>query len=186
MIAKVLMAAVFIAGAWAGAPSNAEAQQPARDTVRVTGSSTLYGFATRVAERFGRTTPHRTPVVESSGTGGGMARFCAGIGMNTPDITLASRRILNSEISACHDNSVDQITEFKIGYGGLVVVQPIGVERLSLSRRHLWLAPCSAKCPWMGVWSPIPILFGSMWIRHCRARLSGSTVRRPPPALATV
>lgn len=140
MIGKVFVAAAVMAGVWAGAPSNGWAQQPARDTVRVTGSSTLYDFATRVAEWFGRATVYRTPVVESSGTGGGMARFCAGLDMNTPDITLASRRILRSEIAACHDNSVDKITEFKIGYGGLVVVQPTDAERLELSRRDLWLA----------------------------------------------
>lgn len=140
MIAKTLLAALAVAGAMVTLPAASQAQQPARDTVRITGSSTLYGFATEVAERFGRASRFRTPVVESSGTGGGMARFCAGIGMQTPDIILASRRILDSEIQACHDNAVDQLTEFKLGYGGLVMVQADGAKQLNLTRRQLWLA----------------------------------------------
>ncbi|WP_404378760.1 substrate-binding domain-containing protein [Caenispirillum salinarum] len=182
MIAKVLTAAAVVAAAWAAVPSDGLAQQPARDTVRVTGSSTLYGFATRVAERFGRATPHRTPVVESSGTGGGMARFCAGIGMNTPDITLASRRILDSEIAACHDNSVDQITEFKIGYGGLVVVQPTDAEKLELSRRDLWLA-LAAEVPVDGHMVPNP---NTLWT-HVDKDLPSTPIRvyGPPPTSGT-
>lgn len=111
-----------------------------------------------------------------------MARFCAGIGMNTPDITLASRRILNSEISACHDNSVDQITEFKIGYGGLVVVQPIGVERLSLSRRHLWLA-LARQVPVDGRLVPNP---NTLWV-HVDKALPSTPIRvyGPPPTSGT-
>lgn len=140
MIGKRLLAAGLVACAVVAAPHAAPAQQPARDTVRVTGSSTLYGYATRVAEAFGRVSRHRTPVVESSGTGGGFARFCAGLDLNSPDVVLASRRVFDSEIEACHDNAVDDITEFKVGYGGLVVVRAAGAEPLDLTRRQLWLA----------------------------------------------
>lgn len=180
MIGKVMMAAAVMAGAWVGMPADGHAQQPARDTVRVTGSSTLYGFATRVAERFGRATAHRTPVVESSGTGGGMARFCAGIDMNTPDITLASRRILDSEIAACHDNSVDQITEFKIGYGGLVVVQPADAKRLELSRRDLWQA-LAAEVPIDGRLVPNP---HTLW-SHVDKALPSTPIRVYGPPLSS-
>lgn len=140
MIGKRLLATALVVAATIAAPFPAPAQQPARDTVRVTGSSTLYGFATRVAEAFGRVSRHRTPVVESSGTGGGFARFCAGLDLNSPDIVLASRRVFDSEVEACHDNGVDAITEFKVGYGGLVVVRAANAEPLDLTRRQLWLA----------------------------------------------
>ena len=57
------------------------------------GSSTVFPFAAVVAEEFGKTTDNKTPVVESTGSGGGLKLFCAGVGVNHPDITNASRRI---------------------------------------------------------------------------------------------
>lgn len=50
----------------------------ARDQIRIVGSSTVYPFATAVAENFGKTTGFKTPVVESTGSGGGLKLFCAG------------------------------------------------------------------------------------------------------------
>ena len=52
----------------------------ARDQIRIVGSSTVYPFTTSVAEAFGKATKMKTPVVESTGTGGGMKLFCAGVG----------------------------------------------------------------------------------------------------------
>ena len=57
----------------------------ARDQIQVVGSSTVFPFSTAVAEEFGRTTDFRTPVVESTGSGGGLKLFCSGIGLQTPD-----------------------------------------------------------------------------------------------------
>ena len=68
----------------------------ARDSVSVVGSSTVYPFATVVAERFGRSSKFKTPKIESTGSGGGLKLFCRGVGANTPDITNASRRIKKS------------------------------------------------------------------------------------------
>ena len=59
----------------------------ARDQIKIVGSSTVYPFSSSVAEEFGATTKSPTPVVESTGTGGGMKLFCAGAGIDTPDIT---------------------------------------------------------------------------------------------------
>ena len=56
----------------------------ARDQIRIVGSSTVYPFTTTVAENFGKTSGMKTPVVESTGTGGGMKLFCAGVGEDTP------------------------------------------------------------------------------------------------------
>ena len=75
----------------------------ARDQIRIVGSSTVYPFTTAVAENFGKTTGMKTPVVESTGTGGGMKLFCAGVGVDHPDITNASRRIKKSEFDDCSD-----------------------------------------------------------------------------------
>ena len=73
----------------------------ARDQIKIVGSSTVYPFSTTVAEKFGKTTSFKTPVVESTGSGGGLKLFCAGIGAKHPDITNASRRIKKREVSRC-------------------------------------------------------------------------------------
>ena len=93
----------------------------ARDQIRIVGSSTVYPFSTTVAEQFGKSSGFKTPVVESTGTGGGVKLFCAGVDENTPDIVNASRRIKASEVAACASNGVSEISEIVIGYDGLVL-----------------------------------------------------------------
>ena len=97
------------------------ASAQARDQIRIVGSSTVFPFSTAVAEQFGKTTKFKTPVVESTGSGGGLKLFCAGVGVQHPDITNASRRIKMSEVERCAKNGVAKITEVKIGYDGIVV-----------------------------------------------------------------
>ena len=88
----------------------------ARDQIRIVGSSTVFPFATAVAEEFGKTTDNKTPVVESTGSGGGLKLFCAGVGVDHPDVTNSSRRIKESEVRRCAENGVTDITEVKIGF----------------------------------------------------------------------
>jgi phosphate transport system substrate-binding protein len=78
----------------------------ARDTVAIVGSSTVYPFATVVAEQFGKRVKFNTPKIESTGSGGGLKLFCAGVGVEHPDITNASRRIKVSECVMCEKNGV--------------------------------------------------------------------------------
>lgn len=111
-----------------------------RDTISIVGSSTVYPFSTVVAERFGKSTKFNTPKIESTGTGGGMKLFCAGIGIDTPDITNASRRIKTSEFEMCQKNGVKDIVEVLIGYDGIVIANAKSSERLSLGRKDLFLA----------------------------------------------
>lgn len=112
----------------------------ARDEIRIVGSSTVYPFSTVVAERFGRSTKYRTPVVESTGSGGGLKLFCAGVGKDTPDVTNASRAIKKSEIELCAKNGVEHIVEVKIGYDGIVIANTVGAKRFEIARRDLFLA----------------------------------------------
>jgi phosphate transport system substrate-binding protein len=128
----VLLAAVAIVAAPASAL--------ARDQIRVVGSSTVYPFATVVAEEFGRTTSFKTPVIESTGSGGGFKLFCAGVGVEHPDITNASRRIKQSEVDLCAKNGVTEITEVKIGYDGIVVANSKKAAHEDLTLRQLFLA----------------------------------------------
>ena len=112
----------------------------ARDQIKVVGSSTVYPFATVVAERFGKTSGFKTPVIESTGSGGGLKLFCAGIGTEHPDITNASRRIKQTEVDNCKKNGIKDITEIKIGYDGIVIANSKKGVNFHLSTRDLYLA----------------------------------------------
>jgi len=110
-----------------------------RTQIRIVGSSTVFPFATAVAEHFGRTTDFETPVVESTGSGGGLKLFCAGIGAGDPDITNASRRIKLKEVRTCADNGV-ALTEVVVGYDGIVVANAENGPEFELTRAQLWEA----------------------------------------------
>ena len=112
----------------------------ARDQIRIVGSSTVYPFTTAVAEQLGRSAGIKTPVVESTGTGGGMKLFCAGVGVNHPDATNASRRIKKSEFEDCQKNGVKDIVEITVGFDGISVAQSKEGAPLKLSLDQLFLA----------------------------------------------
>ncbi|UCH73342.1 MAG: PstS family phosphate ABC transporter substrate-binding protein [Rhodospirillales bacterium] len=112
----------------------------ARDQIRIVGSSTVFPFSTAVAERFGKTTSFKTPVVESTGSGGGLKLFCSGVGTDTPDITNASRRIKASEVELCAKNGVTDIVEVKVGYDGIVIANSKKAARYQLTLRDVFLA----------------------------------------------
>ncbi len=111
-----------------------------RDYISIVGSSTVYPFATTVAEQFGKTTRFKTPKIESTGSGGGMKLFCAGSGIETPDITNASRRIKSSEYEKCQKNGVKEIIEVKIGYDGIVLANSKESGQMQLSKKDIYLA----------------------------------------------
>jgi len=92
-----------------------------RDNISIVGSSTVYPFATVVAEQFGKGGKFKTPKVESTGTGGGLKLFCEGVGVQHPDIADASRPIKKSEFETCAKNGVTDIAEVKIGFDGIVL-----------------------------------------------------------------
>lgn len=112
----------------------------ARDQIRIVGSSTVFPFTTAVAEKFGAKSGLKTPVVESTGTGGGMKLFCAGVGEQHPDFTNASRRIKKSEFDECVKNGVTEITEIPIGFDGIAVAHSKSAPDVSLTLAQLWLA----------------------------------------------
>ena len=111
-----------------------------RNYISVVGSSTVYPFATVVAEQFGKTTNFKTPKIESTGSGGGLKLFCNGIGVKYPDITNSSRRIKKSEVDMCTRNGIKEITEIKIGYDGIVIANSKKAKRMHVRRKDLFLA----------------------------------------------
>lgn len=114
--------------------------QSGRGYVYIVGSSTVYPFATVVAERFGRGGEFKTPKVESTGSGGGLKLFCAGVGVDHPDIANSSRAIKNSEVEACAKNGVTEIVAVKIGYDGIVIANAIGGPAVDLGRADIFKA----------------------------------------------
>ncbi|MEA2119359.1 substrate-binding domain-containing protein [Halovibrio sp. HP20-50] len=112
----------------------------ARDQIRIVGSSTVYPFASYVTEEFGATTNYPTPVIESTGSGGGLRLFCNGVGEGTPDITNASRRMKVSEFERCEENGVTDITEAKIGSDGIVLGQSNSNDVFDLTLEQIFMA----------------------------------------------
>ena len=135
MTARLLTKAAAFALASAGLTGIAAAQQP----IQIVGSSTVFPFATAVAERFAQKSQFPAPVVESTGTGGGMKLFCAGVGDQTPDITNASRRIKDSELESCKANGVTPV-EVKIGFDGIVIANSKKGPQVDLSREQVFKA----------------------------------------------
>ena len=109
----------------------------ARDQINIVGSSTVYPFSTVVAERFGKSGKFKTPVIESTGTGGGMKLFCKGIGTDSPDMSNASRKIKSKEIKLCKNNGVTDITEVIVGLDGIAFTSSVKVKNITLQKTSI-------------------------------------------------
>ncbi|MCF8480259.1 MAG: PstS family phosphate ABC transporter substrate-binding protein [Rhodospirillum sp.] len=148
MIKKTLTLAALAVVATAGAAE-------ARDQIRIVGSSTVYPFSTTVAENFGKTTDFKTPVIESTGSGGGLKLFCAGVGTEHPDMTNSSRRIKKSEVETCAKNGVTDITEVKIGFDGIVLANGKNAPLFNLNKGQIFQA-LAKEVPVDGKWVANP------------------------------
>ncbi|WP_374410834.1 substrate-binding domain-containing protein [Novosphingobium colocasiae] len=95
----------------------------ARDYIHAVGSSTVYPFATAVAEAYAKASGGKSPVIESTGTGAGMKLFCGGVGASFPDVENASRRIKKSEFEDCQKNGVKEIVEVQVGIDGIAFAE---------------------------------------------------------------
>jgi len=112
-----------------------------RDSVRAVGSSTVYPFAKLVAENFVKSNPDfASPIIESTGTGGGIELFCKGVGANTPDIANASRQMKASEFATCQANGVTEITEIQVGLDGIAFASATGGIDMNLTPEIVYRA----------------------------------------------
>jgi phosphate transport system substrate-binding protein len=111
----------------------------ANEQIKIVGSSTVYPFTTVVAEQFGKAGKYKTPVVESTGTGGGMKLFCGGVDLTTPSVTNASRAIKTKEAELCAKNGVSYI-EIMIGNDGIAFVNSIKGVKINVTKTQLWQA----------------------------------------------
>ncbi len=138
---RMLTGAAIAGATGAGAIVSATpAEAQSRDQIRIVGSSTVFPFSTLVAENFGKLGKFKTPVVESTGTGGGFKAFCVGIGPQYPDISNASRPIKDSERTMCKANGVTDIAEFVIGFDGITVAVNAKSKAFPITTKQLWLA----------------------------------------------
>lgn len=131
----LIAACALTAATLATSPAHAN-----RDYISIVGSSTVYPFATVVAEQYGKTTNFKTPKIESTGSGGGFKLFCGGVGVEHPDITNASRAIKSSEAEKCMANGVKDIIEVKIGYDGIVLANSKKSDQMKLTRKDIFMA----------------------------------------------
>ena len=112
----------------------------ARDNIEIVGSSTVYPFATTVAEQFAKKTGNPAPKVEATGTGGGIKLFCAGAGVDSPDIANASRRMKKSEYDTCAKNGVDKVTEIQVGFDGIAIANAKAAPEFDLTLKDIFIA----------------------------------------------
>ena len=112
----------------------------ARERIRIVGSTAVYGFSTAVAERFDKMTGFKAPIIEATGTGGGINLFCGGVGDKYPDIVNTSRPMSKAEISICKKNNVKDIREIVIGHDGIVIGANIDDDMSDLSAQDLFIA----------------------------------------------
>ena len=115
-------------------------QAYANEQIHIAGSSTIFPFAASVAEHVGKTAGIKTPIVESTGTGGGFKLFCSSAGEDASDISNASRPIKESEIDNCKKNGITNVAEIIIGYDGIVLASSITETRMSLTEEQIWRA----------------------------------------------
>jgi phosphate transport system substrate-binding protein len=137
---KPIYCTAFLIGCAIAGNSFAANKEFGRTQLRIVGSSTVYPFSTVVAERFGKSTKFKTPIVEATGTGGGFKLFCGGVGERFADLTGASRPIKSSETKQCETNKVSAPLEILIGKDGIVVATSKKVTPFALTRDQLFLA----------------------------------------------
>jgi phosphate transport system substrate-binding protein len=111
-----------------------------REEIRAVGSSTVYPFATAVAETFAGKSGFKSPVIESTGTGAGMKLFCAGVGTKFPDIENASRRMKKSEYEDCAKNGAKDVVEIQIGLDGIAFAEATGGPNMKLTVTDVYKA----------------------------------------------
>jgi len=132
-MSKLLMAATAVSALMAGSAF-------AREQIKIVGSSTVFPFSTAVAEQFGKKTDFQTPSVESTGSGGGIKLFCAGVGTDTPDITNASRRMKVSELEMCIENGVTDVVESTVGFDGIVIANASKAPQYDMTLAQVYTA----------------------------------------------
>lgn len=115
--------------------------------LRAVGSSTLYPFISAIAERFGKFTDYKSPIVEAIGTGSGLKLFCTSAKEGI--IALSARKITNQERLLCQQQKINKIGELILGYDGIILASNAKQPTYQLTKRQIFLA-LAAKIPYQG------------------------------------
>jgi ABC-type phosphate transport system substrate-binding protein len=188
---RLTMKKTLIAAAVTSLSVSFAIQAQARDYIAVVGSSTMFPFSTTVAENFGRKGTFKTPKIESTGTGGGIKLFCAGVGVDNPDIANASRRMKASEFDQCADKGVKEIVEVKIGFDGIAIARSKKAKGMDLSLKDLYLAlakdvPNPDGSPTL-VANPNAVgIFGFSFLEQNQDKVQAATIDGVAPTFETI
>ena len=131
----LLSAAIALAACGGNGTGSAPGAQ-----IKIVGSSTVYPFATAVAEEFQRAHPGSSVIVESTGTGAGIKLFCNGVGSEHPDVVNASRQMKKSEYESCAAAGARNIIEVPIGIDGLTLITAKKGANLNLTVEDIYKA----------------------------------------------
>ena len=130
---KIIAVATFLsAGLFAGSAS----AEFSRSYISVVGSTTATPYAKAVGERVAKSKKIQTPLLQATGTSGGIKLFCEGLGVTSPDVVVTSRTMKSKEQKECRTNGVGDILELKIGYDGLVLAQSKNAPPMDLTRQQ--------------------------------------------------
>ncbi|MBI3707058.1 MAG: substrate-binding domain-containing protein [Proteobacteria bacterium] len=120
--------------------AQATPDKAARSQIRIVGSTSMEDLTQIVVKALVKKWGIQPPIVEKSGSREGVRLFCAGIGLEFPDIAASSRRITQSEFNACIENGILDIIEVAVALDGIVVVTEKGDPVFNITPRHIYLA----------------------------------------------
>jgi phosphate transport system substrate-binding protein len=131
----------LVATLFAAAPVDAQGSLTLRDRLLIASSPSMEAVTRMLAGSFAdRYEGAQQPHLEVAGTQLGFERFCSGLGPETPDFLLVSRRMPRAIVEHCEANGVADIVEVRLGYGAIVLATRRGDIAPVLSSRHLYEA----------------------------------------------
>jgi len=134
----------------------------ARDRVSIVASSSSVAYFEAAGERLVQAGFSAPKIVDVSTGDRRLKIFCAGVGVQYPDVAGMSKKLKDTQIEACKANGVADLAEINFGYDGVVLVRKAshaGARPMKLTAHHLWLA-LAAQVPVNGVLAANPY---KMW-----------------------
>lgn len=105
------------------------------------------------AERWGT---EAKPDIRYVGSNQALGLFCGGVGPETPDIAVSTRRMPSGMKHSCRVNGVRDVVELKLGFGAVVLVARRGDPMPQLSSRNVQEALAAERAMSDGSFQPNP------------------------------
>lgn len=138
---KMLTCLAALALAAPAMAADAPAPVPQRDRLEVVSSGSLAGLVALLGRAFAEHHPGvNQPTIRPVGSTRALEQFCAGVGRQTPDIAISSRRMPRAVADACRTNGVTEVVEQELGLGAVVIAVRRGDPTPSLTSRQVWEA----------------------------------------------